>query len=433
MKTSIQQTILPFQLKETNDCMTSRSGLAVYFEAAIRYGIPKKIREIFPKSGSNRGISAHDIIMSLILMLLSGGRHLNDVREIAADKGLLKLCGIKKVPSPDAIARFLDKKSHLRRMNFLIDFLNNQILAETKLNNITVDIDATLLESKKRDAVMTYKGFKGFSVLTAFESSLGLCLACDFRGGSVHAGEGFLEQTKRINKMMKKLEKQLKKVRSDSAAYDHENLDYCSDEGIFFSITADKDSSIMDAITSIPDREWKPLYDKYDCLTDRQHASIVHSMNETKNAFTVVVQRWKNKQLDLFEQDEYCYYAISVNDFDSDERTLILDHNQRGNVENFIKEQKYGLNMDYIPTADMYSNSVYFAIGALAYNLTIAFKNYLPEDFKKAGIATMRYYLISTPGKIVEHGRQFVLKVQKHFFKFIDNIRRRLALQILTS
>lgn len=402
----------------------------MYFEAAIRYGIPDKIREIFPKSRSNRGISARDIIMSLILMLLSGGRHLNDIREIDADKGLLKLCGIRKVPSPDAIARFLNKKNHLRRLNFLIDFLNKQILKETGINNITIDIDATLMESKKRDAVMTYKGFKGFSVLNTFESSLGLCLACDFRNGSVHAGEGFLKQVKHIKSLVKTLGIQLKKVRSDSAAYDHDNLDYCSNEGILFSVTADKDSSIMDAIKSIPEREWKPLYDKYGCLTDRQHASFVHSMNETKYAFTVVVQRWKNKQMDLFEPDEYHYYAISVNDFDSDDRTLILDHNQRGNAENFIKEQKYGFNLDYIPTANLYSNAVYFAIGALAYNLTIAFKNYLPEDFMKSGIAAMRYYLISIPGKVVQHGRQLVLKIQKRFLELLDGVRRRLVFQM---
>lgn len=371
--------------------------------------------------------------MPLIMMLLSGGRYLNDIREIAADTGLLALCGIKKVPSPDAIARFLGRPGHLRRLNFLIDFLNKQILSEMNLNNITIDIDATLMESRKRDAVMTYKGFKGFSVLNAFESSLGLCLACDFREGSVHAGEGFLEQTKRIQKMMKKLEKQLKKVRSDSAAYDHKNLDYCSNEGILFSITADKDSSIMDAILSIPENEWKPLYDKYGCLTDRKYASMIHSMNETKNSFTVVVQRWLNPQMDLFEQDKYCYYAIAVNDFDSDERTLILDHNQRGNAENFIKEQKYGLNMDYIPTADLYSNAVYFAIGALAYNLTIALKSYLPEALSKSGIVTVRYHLISIPGKIVQHGRQLVLKIHKRFLELLHGVRRRLVFQIMRS
>ena len=424
---SIQQTLLPFQLKETKDCITSRSGLFVYFEAAIRFGLTERIRDIFPRPGSNRGHNAHDVIMSLILMMLAGGQHMNDIREIAQDKGLLKLCGIKKVPSPDAVARFLGKKNNLRLLNFLVEYLNRQILQHMSLNELTVDIDATLIESAKREAARTYEGFKGYCPLLSFEASSGLCLAGKFRDGNSSPASGITEQIRYIDRFLRKLNKQLKRVRSDSAAYKHDFFDYCFDNGIIFTVTADHDSAVISAVKSIQENEWKPLYDRDGIKTDREYAVTVHAFNASTNAFSLVVQRWRNPQMNLFDSKEYCYHIIATNDFDSDGRDIVLFHNGRGNAENYIKEIKNGLGLENIPTGQLHSNSVYFMIGLLASNLAVGLKSFLPEDFRKSTIATLRFYLISIPGKTVFHGRQLILKLQKRFLEFIQQIRRKLA------
>ncbi len=421
---SIQQTTLPFQLKETKDCMTSRGGLAVYFEAAIKFGLPEKIREIFPRPGSNRGHNAHDIVMSVVLMMLAGGQHMNDIREIAQDKGLLKLCGIKKVPSPDTVSRFLGKKGSLRRLTFLVEYLNKQILKYMSLNELTIDIDATLIESNKRDAVMTYKGFKGYCPLLSFEASTGLCLAGKFRNGNASPSAGITDQIKYIYKYLKKLKKQLRYVRSDSAAYSHKFFDFCFENDIIFTVTTDHDSAVISAVKSIPEDDWKPLYDKDGIKTDREYAVTVHAFNASTNAFSLVVQRWLNPQMNLFENEKYCYYIIATNNFNSDGRDIILFHNKRGNAENYIKELKSGFGLENIPAAGLYSNSVYFSIGLLSSNLAVGVKEFLPEDFKTSTIATLRFYIISVPGKVVRHGRQLILKLQKRFLLLIRYIRR---------
>lgn len=424
---SIQQTILPFQLKETNDCITSRSGLAVYFEAAKCLKLSEKIKEIFPRPGSNRGHNAHDIIMSLIMMMLAGGQHMSDIREIAQDKGLLKLCGLKKVPSPDAVARFLKKPGSLRLLNFLIEYTNKQILLRSSSNNLTVDIDATLVESNKESALYTYEKFKGYSAMLSFNAADGLCLAGKFRDGNISPADGIPEHIKYIDRITKKLGKKFYKFRSDSAAYNHDIFDYCMKNDILFSVTADHDSAVMTAVKLIPGQYWAPFYDSSGVKTDREYASTVHTMNKSNNAFSLIALRWKNPQPSLFESEEYCYHIIATSDFNTDDMDIIHDHNRRGNAENHIKEVKGGLGLEHIPTNDTYSNAVYFAIGLLAYNLTIGFKDFLPEEFKKSTIATLRFYLISIPGKVVSHGRQLLLKLQKRFLEFIGDIRRSLA------
>jgi len=425
---SIQQTILPFQLKETKDCLTSRSGLVAYFEAAIKFGLTEKIREIFPRPGSNRGHNAHDIIMSLILTLLAGGQHMNDIRKIAQDTALLKLCGIKKVPSPDAAARFLKKTGNLRLVNFLIAYLNKKILGRTPSNMLTVDIDATLIASDKRTAAMTYEGFRGYCPMLTFEASSGLCLLGEFRNGNASPAADILDHLKYANKLIKKSGKLLEKFRSDSAAYNHKIFDYCIKEDILFYVVANHDSAIMAAIKDIPENDWKPHYDKDGVRTNKEYAATVHALNASTNAFTLVVQRWLNPQMDLFEQNKYCYHIIATNDYDSEGLDIIHCYNGRSNAENYIKEIKNGVALESIPTGQLYSNKVYFAIGLLAYNLSIGFKDFLPEEFKRSTLATLRFYLISIPGKAVLHGRQLVLKLKKHFLEFLEYIRRQIFL-----
>jgi hypothetical protein len=424
---SIQQTLLPFQLKETNDCLTSRSGLAVFFEAAIKFGLTGKIREIFPRPGSNRGHNAHDIIMSLILMMLSGGQHMNDIRGIAQDTALLNLCGIKNVPSPDTIARFIARPGNLRRINFLIEYLNRQILGRLAENMLTVDIDATLIESEKRDAAITYEGFKGYCPMLSFEASKGLCLVGEFRPGNASPASGILEHLKYIKRLLKKPNKRIRAFRSDSAAYNHDIFDFCFNEGILFYVVADHDSSIMAAIKTIPENEWKTYYDSDGIKTDDEYAATVHALNASTNAFTLVVKRWLNPQMNLFETEKYCYHIIATNDFDLEGMEVIHFYNLRGNAENFIKETKNGVGLENVPTGDLYSNKVYFAIGLLAYNLSIGLKDFLPEEFKRSTLATLRFYLVFIPGKAVMHGRQLILKLQKRFLEFIADIRQRLA------
>jgi|GEM_PF-6445434 len=119
---------------------------------------------------------------------------------------------------------------------------------------------------------------------------------------------------------------------------------------------------------------------------------------------------------------------IATNNFNSDGRYIILFHNKRGNAGNYIKELKCGFGLENIPTGQLYSNAVYFAIGLVALNLAVGVKEFLPQDFKKSTIATLRFYLILIPGKVILHGRQIILKMQKRFLEFISSIRRNIAL-----
>jgi len=70
-------------------------------------------------------------------------------------------------------------------------------------------------------------------------------------------------------------------LRSDSAAYQADIINYCEQEGIQFAIGADRDEAVLKAIRAIPDKDWVPYKNGYI-------AETIHSMNKTKESFRLI-------------------------------------------------------------------------------------------------------------------------------------------------
>ena len=79
--------------------------------------------------------------------------------------------------------------------------------------------------------------------------------------------------------------------------------------------------------------------------------------------------------------------------------------------------------MNYLPTSNTQANAFYFAIGTLAYNLFLLFKQILDSSFKKHTVKTIRYKLYNIAGKVVTHARKLTLKVNEQFKELLQNIR----------
>lgn len=428
MSNNVQQKLLNFQLEKTSDILTSKSGLSIFYEAAQCFGIPECLNFHLPLPQSNRGLKPAEYVMPLVLMFCGGGRTMEDIREIERDKGLRKLCNFSKIPSPDAIGQWIRKEKHLIGLKKVNEFLAEQIINRSGLDNFTLDTDATLVETEKDCAEMTYKGFTAFSSLVSFIADLDLCLANDYRNGNEHAGTGVEEQIIYSDELLKKNGKKLKYFRSDSGGYKSEVINICEERGIF-TITADQDSAVKALIDKAPRNSWQVLYDEEGHYTGREYTTAIHTMNQTKKAFTLIIQRWINPQINLFQSDEYRYYVIASNDYDKKPEEIIRFHNWRSNSENYNKELKNGFGMDCPPSRELKANAVYSELEILAYNLTIAVKRlFLGGNWVTKTIATLRWQLIFVAGKIVEHGRKLFLKISSCYFELFNNLRQKIYL-----
>ncbi|MCL5958352.1 MAG: transposase [Chloroflexi bacterium] len=119
-------------------------------------------------------------------------------------------------------------------------------------------------------------------------------------------------------------------------------------------------------------------------------------MNGTKRAFRLVVQRWPKEQPELFDLEPYFYHVIASGGVAEEEEDtpeeVVAFYNQRGEIENWIKELKDGFGMDWMPCGETFANAVYFRLGVIAYNLFVAMKVLsLPGRWQRYTISTVRW------------------------------------------
>jgi hypothetical protein len=350
--------------------------------------------------------------MPLIMMLHGGGKTLEDLRELKGEISLRKLLDIDEMPAActvgDWLRRMGSDKRGLSGLEKVNDHLVKQVLKRDRRTEYTLDQDATIIESEKDAAQYTYLKEKGYYPFLGFLYEGGIALDDEFRDGNVSPATGALESLKRCDQKMPP-GKRIAYFRADSASYQAEVLNYCfGDESRlrkFFAITADKNAAVKQAIKLIPEKEWQ------NYTGDKQIAETIHTMAATTEAFRLIVQRWRKNQAELFDPDPYNYHIIATN-LEKTAGEVVQFYNQRGEVENNFKELKHGFGMEWMPCGETQANAVFFRIGVLAYNLFQAMKLLsLPVYWRTTTIATVRWKLYQTAGKLVYHARRIILKL----------------------
>jgi hypothetical protein len=92
----------------------------------------------------------------------------------------------------------------------------------------TIDMDATVVESHKEDALFCYKGFLAYQPLNSYWYEQGLTVYSEFRDGNVPAG---YEQLRVFKERLKQLPEGVReaRLRSDTAGYQVDLLKYCAE------------------------------------------------------------------------------------------------------------------------------------------------------------------------------------------------------------
>jgi hypothetical protein len=419
----IRQTILPFKIDLTKDLITPHAGLALLGEFAVGLGLLKSVDRYLPTPGSGAGYHPSEYIFPLIVMLNGGGRSLEDTRQIRADDGLREILPLKRIPSSDAFGDWLRNMGVNGGLCGLEKVQRRVLKRGMKYDGITgytLDIDATGIEAEKQTAKMTYKGFTGYMPIVGHLAENGLIVGDEFRDGNVAPAAGNLAFIKHCVRQMPK-RKRITALRSDSAAYQAEIINYCDHEGIQFAIGADLDTSVLTAIAAIPEDDWKPY-------KNGSIAETIHSMEKTEGAFRLIVIRRPYQSTLFFEEDERVKYTVIATNRMESAEDVVAWYNQRGECsENRIKELKIGFGMERMPCGQCEANAMFFRIGTLAYNLFRLFTlTTLSSSWHRHQVQTVRWRLYQIAGKIVFHGGQVFLKVRRGLCQLFGDIRFRI-------
>jgi hypothetical protein len=412
----VRQTVLPFKIKRTEEKITARSGLALFAEFYEAMGVGRLLEAYMSKPRSGRGFEASRYIKPLCMSLYGGGEGIEDVREIREDESLREVIKMEEIPSSSATGDWLRREAQrggVEAIEKINEEIVGRVLSKEDKESYTLIIDPTIIEADKRDAKMTYLGFRGYRPVVATLKEVPVVISHEFKEGNDNGGK--LETVKKaVGKIPKE---KIKEVVLDSEYYSSEVVEYLEEE-FSWSIAADQDRSIKELIKGISEDQWGPYFTKDGIDTDRQIAETVHTMNKGKSAFRLIILRWRDRQLDLFK-DSYHYHCIATNVVEGSPQERVWAYNDRAQIENHIKEIKCGFGMEKLPSGDFGGNALYFGIGILTYNLFIAQKYLtMPKQWRTKTIKSIRWFLVEVGGKLIKHGATLILKISASLEKY---------------
>ena len=426
---NISSPLLPFKLKITKDNITPHAGLGLFGEFLYSQRISELFDELLPRRKSSKSYMPSTFALPLLLTMHGGGRHIEDIREISNDEGLCKLLQMHTVPTSNATGNWLrfigSNKKGLSGLLKLNRHLIKRALKKFKLKEFTLDIDATEIVAEKKQALFTYKGNQGYMPMVGHIEEVAMLIHDDFREGNIAPAAKNLAFIKKCIANMPE-GKKITKFRADAATYIAEVFNYLEEKGICFAIGGRKDVAVMEMIDELKQEDWREYQETFHIT------SFIHTMNDTKKAFRmIVIQRPYQSSFDVSENEENkrnSYHVIATNDFDNSEEDIVNWYNKRGNAsENKIKELKIGFNMEYMPCGTTEANAVFFRLGVIAYNLFKLFQmKILPSEWGKHTIQTIRWKLYQTAAKLVRHAGQLFMKIKQADFNIFEEVRSKI-------
>ena len=322
----------------------------------------------------------------------------------------------------------------------------------------TLDMDATLVETHKQEALYSYKKYRAYQPLTTYWAEAELIVHSEFRDGNVPAG---YQQLRVLSEALGHLPAGVGRVmlRSDTAGYQQELLRYCA-EGrderfgvIEFAVGVDVTAEFRRAVSEVAEEEWHTLYRKvgeHRVDTGQQWAEvnfvpnwIGHSKNSPEYRFIATRERLIEQPLpgmeeqmelpfpamELSNRGWYKVFGVVTNrELAGDE--LIRWFRQRcGKGEEVHSVLKSDLAAGRMPSRLFGANAAWWAISVLAFNLNSAMKRLvLGGQWVAKRLKAVRFALIALPGRVMRHARRLIIRLARGHpsYELLLRARRRI-------
>jgi hypothetical protein len=318
---------------------------------------------------------------------------------------------------------------------------------------LTIDLDSSIHETygfQKEGGIRGYTYVRGYHPLYAIAAEDGEVLHSRLRGGNSHTARGavgFLAETFRRVRAAGVTGELM--VRADSGFYSAKVVQACQAADVRFSITVKLYKNVHAVISAIPEPAWQPI--PYWLEDGADVAAIdwpaFQSRTDEGILCRLVVRRTRptpGSQLALIA--EYSYHAF-ITDRDGDPVELDAWHRSHANCENAIRDLKYGVGLNHLPSGRFGANAAWLTLNVIAHNLSrwttriggihtenpAATTENTPErqDTGKAFVTTdtFRRRYLAIPGRIATSGRRVYLHLPsrwpwaERFHVMLDAIR----------
>jgi hypothetical protein len=430
---------LPFDIDDQIDptLLTAHAGVPLVMELFRRLGAAQIVNEQVRIKQRQRGLTPAQLVETLIALWAAGGERCQDLQTLRADTALATLLGYE-LPAATTMRDFLEG-FHVEAPPLLragektavpeesaplagLGAANRCVLAtvqqQAPQRTATLDVDATILETHKHLASVTYEGTRGYQPVVAVWAEQDLIVHDEFRDGNVPAGCGNVRILERAVTALPTGVAQ-RFVRGDSALYEQAVLAWCEApaRGIGYAISADMSPQLYAAITQLPEHTWQLERDEPDAIREWAEVPYVPDDGDHRKDRPCVRRylavRIRRRQGELFADGSGVKHFAIVTNREGDGLTLLRWHREKaGTVEHAHHVLKNELAAAALPSGKFGANAAWFRLNVLTYNLLSALKRLaLPGDLSDARPKRLRFLVFNTVGKVVQHARRTLLRL----------------------
>ena len=327
--------------------LVANAGLILPATLALRLGLPQLVDRHLDLGHATGRANTGDKMMTLVASALAGGDCIDDADALRAG-GTARVLGFT-AKAPSTLGTFLRsfRWGHVRQL----DRVSRELLARVWKAGagpgdapFTIDLDSTICETyglaKEGARHHGYTGARGYHPLLAIAAGTGEVLMSRLREGRANTARGaahFLRETVgwvRYGGASGQLT-----MRAYSGFYTHAVVAACREMDVRFSITI------------------------------RQRASLRDLIEADAPPVRLIVRRVKptpGSQLALFAK--YSYHGF-ITDRDGETLELEADHRRHAEIENAIRDLKYGVGLNHLPSGRFAANGAWLAVQVMAHNL----------------------------------------------------------------
>lgn len=432
-----QQGRLQFEYvaDEADDNVTALGGLPLVAEIMSAFGVDETIRKSVRLGRAARRFEADDIARAVVLTMIAGGDCLDDIGRLRDDDALCRLLG-RDLPSPETVRQALyefhsdylveegerlaaddgrraaitPESPQLRGLAAALRELNARIQARWPMPEATLDIDATIQNSSKREAKWHYEGSRGYQPIVAYWAEQQVVVFDEFRDGNVSANTDAAQVIERAFASLPSTV-HVRRFRGDSAMYSEESIRWLHANRIEYAVGAKASRAVRDECEERISSEW--LY----CDTRESSKVDVIDLRHRPN-WTAGIEglryigiRITPRQDDLWNPDEVTYLVIATNRPGPAADVLKWYWEKAGTIEHVHDVVKNDLGAGVLPCGRFGANAAWFRLATLAFNILRVIREIGPPDLRNARPKRLRLNLFAIPARVVSHARTLIARV----------------------
>ena len=358
--------------------LVANAGLVLPATLARHLGLSQLVDRHLDLGDAPGRANAGDKLMTLVASALAGGDCIDDADALrCGGTGRVLGCAVK---APSTLGTFLRsfRWGHVRQL----DRVSRELLTQAWAAGVgpadgplTIDLDSTVCETyglgKEGARRHNYTGQRGYHPLLAVAAGTGDVLMARLRAGRANTARGaahFLRET--LSRVRCTGATGQLTAQADSGFYTHALVAVCRKMDVRFSITVRQHTRLRNIIEAIPERDWTPIPYWMDGAASVAQTTYVPFRTESDAApVRLIVRRVKptpGSQLALFAN--YSYHAL-ITDRHGDALELEADHRHHAEIENVIRDLKYGMGLNHLPSGRFAANAACMAIQVMAHNL----------------------------------------------------------------